>query len=115
MKKIISLLALAVFLTVGSAMAGPGEKNGGKESTAAPQIEKKVAKQKAKIQRKLSKGKITEQQAAELTQKVEAVETKKKEMSEDGKLTKEERKELHQGLKESKEAIKASALNKPKK
>ncbi len=115
MNRTISLVALAIFLTVSSAMAEHNVKHEAKESIAAPQIEKKVAKQKAKIQKKLSKGKVTEQQAAELTQKVEAVEEQKKEMSKDGKLTKEEQKELRQGLKESKEAINAASLNKPKK
>jgi peptidoglycan hydrolase CwlO-like protein len=123
MKRIVSLMTLAIVLTATSAMADKHEGGGagkgqhvGKDPTAAPGVEKRVGRQKAKIARKLEKGKITQEQAAQLNQKVDAVETKKAELSADGKLTKEERKELRQELNKTKEEIKAvgAKVEKPK-
>ena len=115
MKRTISLMTLAALLTVTSAMAEHGGPHPGKDPTAAPGVEKRVERQKAKIQKRLSKGKITQDQANQLNQQVDAVQAKKEELAKDGKLSKEDRTSLREDLNKSKEAIKTTGEQKPKK
>jgi len=123
MKRIVSLMTLALVLTATSAMANKHEGGGsdkgqhvGKDPMATPGVDKRVSRQKARIAKKLQKGKITQEQAAQLNQKVDAVEAKKAELSADGKITKEERKELREELNKTKDEIKATGakVEKPK-
>jgi|GEM_PF-3492546 len=89
-------------------------------STAANQakvpghrVEQRVARQNHRIDRKLKKKKISDEQAQQLKSEVQAVETKKNTMLKEGngKLTKANRKELRGELKKTSEEIKAAGSN----
>lgn len=74
--------------------------------TAAPRVEKRIVHQKKRISKKLSKGKITPDQASQLNGKVDAVQAQEQTMVKNGKLSKKDRKELNQELNASGKQIK---------
>ena len=104
MHKLMMVMMMAAMTSAG-AMAKEGR---GKNGNNAPGVDKRIERQKKRISHKLEKGKITQDQANTLNQKVDAVQAKEEELKKDGKLTKEERKELHQDLNKNNQEIKNS-------
>jgi hypothetical protein len=113
MMKWFSLMSLAVVLSVTSAMAkkhegGPGGSGNHREMGRGQGIEKRVERQKQRIDHQVEKGNLSAEQGAQLKQNVEAVAQKKEELKADG-LSKEERETLRSDLKSSSEQIKSAA------
>jgi hypothetical protein len=113
MNKWFSLMSLAVALSVTSAMAkkhegGPGGAGNHREVGRGQGIEKRVERQKQRIEHQVEKGNISAEQGAQLKQNVEAVAQKKEAAMQDG-ISKEERESLRSDLKSSSEQIKAAA------
>jgi len=68
-------------------------------------IERRIENQKKRIQKGLEKGKITQDQANALNQKVDAIATETQTAKGDGKLSKEERAKIQQELRDSSKEI----------
>lgn len=113
MMKLFSLMSLALVLSVTSALAkkhegGPGGSGNHREMGRGQGIEKRVERQKQRIEHQVEKGNLSPEKAAELKQNVEAVAQKKEAAMQDG-ISKEERESLRSDLKASSEGIKAAA------
>ncbi len=109
LNKMIVLTAMFSVLSVSGAMAQGGKK----DPTAAPGVNKRIVRQKARIEHKLEKGKITQDEANKLNQNVDAVKAKEQQLATDGKLSKEDRKELHKELNENSKEIKNTGVKTP--
>ena len=109
--KMMVLGVLSLMLTSASVFAD--EVKSKSTTSDAPGVEKRVEHQKARIQHKLKKGKITQAQADQLNQEVNAVQADKEklEQQDGGKLKKVDRKKLHQELKKTSENIKAAGTS----
>lgn len=101
MKTTLTILSVIASLTATTVMA----KEHGARGTHAPGINKRMENQKKRIQHKLDKGKITQEQADQMNKNVDSIQAKEKEMSADGSLTKGERKELRQELRKNSKEI----------
>ena len=113
MKTVIRLMMLmGMFAAVPPVMADepqgntPAVSSGGKSGEG--KIDRRIEKQEKRIDHKLKKKKISQQQVDQLKSEVQSVQTKEQGMKAQGKLTKEQRKELHQELKQSSQDIKAA-------
>lgn len=105
MKALIQVFTLSAILITWTEFSSAEGTQGG-NPTAAPKIENRVERQKHRINRKLRKGKISQDQAAQLNKNVDAVQAERQSLASDGKLTKPERKRLRQQLNQNSEAIK---------
>ena len=108
------ILAVAALITISvpamaregrSGHGGGGHHDQGQRKRGMPGAAARIERQKAHIQRALDKGKITQEQAAALQGKVDAIQAKKDAAMADGKITKEERSEIKGDLNASKTEI----------
>lgn len=76
MHKLMMVMMMAAMTSAG-AMAKEGR---GKNGNIAPGVDKRIERQKKRISHKLEKGKITQDQANTLNQKVDAVQAKEEEL-----------------------------------
>ncbi len=92
-----------------SAFAGPGGGQGpqgrGQKRGHGEGVQRRLENQRKRIEHGVKKGKLTEQQAAELKQKVDKIEAEKNEALKDGQISKEERQKLKEQVMQSSEQI----------
>jgi peptidoglycan hydrolase CwlO-like protein len=88
------LVGTLVFMLASPSFAGKGEG-----------VQRRLQNQKKRIDMGVKKGKLTEQQAADLKQNIDKIEAQKNEALQDGKISKEEREKLKGELKQSSEQI----------
>ena len=106
MIKVFGLMVLVATMSAASVMA----QENGVTAPKGAHVEKRIAHQKKKISKKLSKGKINKDQAAQLNGKVDAVQAQEQTMVKNGKLSKKDRKELNKELNVSGKEIKEAKV-----
>ncbi len=78
------------------------------EKSPGSKFEKRIERQKRRIQHGVKKGKLTEEQAKSLEATVDKIKAEKDAATANGRqITKEEKENLHKELKDSSEAIRA--------
>lgn len=104
MKSLLCTVALALTMITVSQADEPKTGEG-------KALDKRVEMQHKKIDRMQEKGKISEEEAAALNQKVDGVAAKVEEAKKDG-VTQEERKEIREELKATRQEIRKARKNK---
>jgi hypothetical protein len=102
------LVGTLMFVLAAPAFAGKGEGHGaagGQKRGHGEGVQRRLENQKKRIDMGVKKGKLTEQQAADLKQNIDKIEAQKNEALQDGKISKEEREKLKGELKQSSEQI----------
>ncbi len=100
-----SSLVMVALTTPSFAGKGEGHGREGQPRGQGEGVQRRLENQRKRIEHGVKKGKLTEQQAAELKQGVDKIEAEKAEALKDGKISKEEREKLKGDLKQSSEQI----------